>query len=223
MRIDKYLSTLWVISRRDIKYIVKQKLLSINWRLLDKSDYILQKWDKIIFQNNEIDFLENVYVILNKPSWYVSSDDDEYQYKSYKHLLDNCPYKKILHVAGRLDQDTEWLLLLGSDWEFIHKIISPKWNKDKEYEVHLEKDITENDILKLSEWVFLDDWYKTLPAKVNQIDQRKILLTIREWKYHQVKRMMESIWNKVIFLKRIRVDIRTLDWLKVWEWKYIVL
>lgn len=222
MRIDKYLSNLWVISRRDIKHLVKQKFLSINWKLLDKSDYILQKWDKIKFQNNEIDFLQNVYIILNKPSWYVSSDEDEHIYKSYKHLLNDCPYKKILHVAGRLDQDTEGLLLLSSDWDFTHKIISPRRNKEKEYEVHLEKNISENDISKLSQWVFLDDGYKTLPAKVEIIDNNKIFLTITEWKYHQVKRMMESVWNKVIYLKRIRIDQRRLDWLKLWEWKYII-
>ena len=133
----------------------------------------------------------------------------------------SCPYVNLLHVAWRLDVDTEWLLLLSNDGQFIHQVISPKRDKEKEYEVHLEKEISDEDCIKLGNWVILDDGYKTKPAKVKKLEDKKILLTITEWKYHQVKRMLESINNKVIYLKRIRIDNRNLDWLKKGDWKLI--
>ena len=133
----------------------------------------------------------------------------------------SCPYVNLLHVAWRLDVDTEWLLLLSNDGQFIHQVISPKRDKEKEYEVHLEKEISDEDCIKLEKWVILDDGYKTKPAKVKKLEDKKILLTITEWKYHQVKRMLESINNKVIYLKRIRIANRNLDWLKKGDWKLI--
>ena len=100
-------------------------------------------------------------------------------------------------------------------------MISPKWEKEKEYEVHLEKEISDDECGQLARGVILDDGYHTLPAKISRINEKIILLTITEGKYHQVKRMLEAVNNKVIYLKRLRVGEWTLEGLQKGQWKYI--
>jgi len=119
-------------------------------------------------------------------------------------MLD-CPYVNLLHVAGRLDTDTEGLLLLSNDGQFIHQTISPKREKEKEYEVWLKYPISAEECESLRQGVGLDDGYLTKSAKVEQIEEKKILLTITEGKYHQVKRMFQAVGNEVIYLKRLRI------------------
>ena len=220
-RLDKYLANLWLLSRREAPLICKKGEVLLNWKIAKKSDIKIKEWDIITINWKEIKVLEKIYAILYKSTWYISSDEDEFWYPSYKKQMLDCPYVNLLHVAWRLDVDTEGLLLLSNDWQFIHQVISPRRDKEKEYEVHLEKKISDNDCKQLKKWVILDDGYKTKPAKVEKIDDKKILLTITEWKYHQVKRMLESVNNKVIYLKRIRIGNRNLDWLKKGDWKLI--
>ena len=220
-RLDKYLANLWLLSRREAPLVCKKGDILLNWEITKKSDIKVKEWDIITFSWKQIEVLENIYAILYKSAWYISSDEDEFWYLSYKKQMLDCPYVNLLHVAWRLDVDTEGLLLLSNDWQFIHQVISPKRDKEKEYEVHLEKKISEEDCKHLKIWVILDDEYKTKPAKVEKIDNKKILLTITEWKYHQVKRMLEAVNNKVIYLKRIRIWNWNLDWLKKGDWKLI--
>lgn len=220
-RLDKYLANLWLLSRREAPLICKKGEILLNWEITKKSDIKVKEWDIITISWKEIEVLENIYAILYKSAWYISSDEDEFWYPSYKKQMLDCPYVNLLHVAWRLDVDTEGLLLLSNDWQFIHQVISPRRDKEKEYEVHLEKEISDNECKQLKKWVILDDGYKTKPAKVEKIDDKKILLTITEWKYHQVKRMLESVNNKVIYLKRIRIGDRNLDGLKKGDWKLI--
>ena len=220
-RLDKYLANLWLLSRREAPLKCKKGEVLLNWEITKKSDIKIKEGDQITINWQTIEVLENIYAILYKSSGYISSDEDEFWYLSYKKQMLDCPYVNLLHVAWRLDVDTEWLLLLSNDWQFIHQVISPKRDKEKEYEVHLEKEISDEDCIKLENWVILDDGYKTKPAKVKKLENKKILLTITEWKYHQVKRMLESVNNKVIYLKRIRIGNRNLDWLKKGDWKLI--
>ncbi len=221
IRLDKYLANLWLVSRRLADRVVKSGAVLVNGQEIKKSDFKLAWGDIITYEGKTIEVCEYIYVLLYKSAWYLSSDEDEDGYLSYRHQMIDCPYVHLLHVAGRLDQDTEWLLLLSNDGQFIHKVISPKWEKEKEYEVHLESAISGDDCQKLEMWVTLDDGYFTLPAKVVKLDDKKILLTITEGKFHQVKRMLESVWNKVVYLKRIRIWDWTLDWLEKGEWKMI--
>ena len=222
-RLDKYLANLGLISRREAPSICKKGEILINWEIIKKADYKLNGGEILTINGRNIKVLENVYVILYKTKWFISSDEDEFWYPSYKKQILDCPYVNLLHVAGRLDVDTEGLLLLSNDGQFIHQVISPKRDKEKEYEVHLEKGISKDECIQLENWVVLDDGYHTKPAKVKKIDDKKILLTITEGKYHQVKRMLEATNNKVVYLKRLRIWNWTLDWLNPWEWKLISL
>ena len=222
-RLDKYLSNLWILSRREAPLSCKKGDVLVNWEIIKKNDFKIKEGDLITIRWKEIKVLVNVYAILYKSAWYISSDEDEFWYPSYKKEMLDCPYVNLLHVAWRLDVDTEGLLLLSNDGQFIHQVISPKWDKEKEYEVHLEKEISEDECNQLESWVILDDNYKTKPAKVQKLEEKKILLTITEWKYHQVKRMLEAVNNKVIYLKRLRIWKRNLNWLEKGNWKLIEL
>ena len=123
--------------------------------------------------DQEIEVLEKVYAILYKSAGYISSDEDEFWYLSYKKQMLDCPYVNLLHVAGRLDTDTEWLLLLSNDGQFIHQTISPKREKEKEYEVWLISPISAEECESLRQGVKLDDGYLTKPAKVEHIEEKK--------------------------------------------------
>lgn len=185
-----------------------------------KSDLKINDWDVISFEWKDIEVKDKIYIILNKPKWYISSNIDEFWYKSFRHLIQDCPYVNMMNVAGRLDQDTEWLLLLTNDWDFIHEIISPRHKEEKEYYVELDHLITDEEISNLEQWVELDDGYKTMPAKVKKVSENIIKLIIVEWKYHQVKRMAEAVWNKVNYLRRDRIWSWTIEWLELWQWEY---
>ncbi len=221
IRLDKYLANLWLVPRRLADRVVKSGAILVNGQAIKKSDSKLMWGDIITYEWQSIEVREYIYVLLYKSAWYISSDEDEFGYLSYRKQMLDCPYVNLLHVAWRLDQDTEWLLLLTNDGQFIHKVISPKLEKEKEYEVHLESAISAEQCGQLELWVTLDDWYHTLPAKVTKIDDKKILLTITEGKFHQVKRMLEAVWNKVIYLKRLRIWEWTLEWLNPGEWEMI--
>ena len=221
IRLDKYLANLWLVPRRLADRVVKSGAILVNGQEIKKSDFKLAWGDIITYEWQNIEVREYIYMLLHKSAGYVSSDEDEFGYLSYKKQMLNCPYVNLVHVAWRLDQDTEWLLLLSNDGQFIHKVISPKWEKEKEYEVHLESSISDESCKQLEKWVTLDDDYFTLPAKLTKVEDKKILLTITEGKFHQVKRMLEAVWNKVVYLKRLRIWDWTLDWLEKWAWKMI--
>ena len=220
-RLDKYLANLGLISRREATNACKSWNILVNGESVKKSDFKLFGGEMLTVFGQEIKVLEKVYAILYKSAGYISSDEDEFGYLSYKKQMLECPYVHLLHVAGRLDVDTEGLLLLSNDGQFIHQVISPKRDKEKEYEVWLQSPISLTDCEQLQNWVQLDDGYLTKPAKVQQLEEKKILLTITEGKYHQVKRMLEAVGNKVIYLKRLRIWSRPLEGLEKGERKLI--
>ena len=153
MRIDKYLSNLGFWSRKEVLKTIKEKWVYIN-------DTICKKWEeKINFLDNitinwkEIIYKKFVYVILNKPKNYVSSNKSEAHYQSYRELLIDCPYRNLLEIVGRLDVDTTWLLLLTNNWDLIHKMIHPKKDIFKTYYIESTHDISKQDLEKLENWI----------------------------------------------------------------------
>ena len=117
-------------------------------------------------------------------------------------ILPDWVIKKDLAPVGRLDKDTEGLLLLTNDGQLNHRLLSPKSHVDKTYYAELEKDISEDDLEKLRKGVDIGG-YITMPAEAKKIEEKKIHLTIKEGKFHQVKKMLEAVNNKVVYLKRI--------------------
>ncbi len=220
-RLDKYLANLGLVSRREAPNACKSWNILVNGEIVKKSDFKLLGGEKLTVFGQEVQVLEKIYAILYKSAGYISSDEDEFGYPSYKKQMLDCPYVNLLHVAGRLDVDTEGLLLLSNDGQFIHQVISPKRDKEKEYEVWLQLPISLADCEQLQKGVQLDDGYLTKPAKVQQLEEKKILLTIIEGKYHQVKRMLQAVGNEVVYLKRLRIGDWTLEGLEKGQWKLI--
>ena len=154
-----------------------------------------------------------IYLMLNKPKGIVSSTDDPIN----PTVLDLIDEKYLIFrpfPAGRLDKDTEGLILLTNDGKLAHKILSPKNQVGKTYYVEVDGFIEESHIHKFNEGVLLDDGYKTLPGNLEIISAdvlSKALLTIKEGKYHQVKRMFKSVNMEVIYLKRLSLGTLELD------------
>lgn len=220
-RLDKYLANLGLVSRREAPNACKSWNILVNGEIVKKSDFKLLGGEKLTVFGQEVQVLEKIYAILYKSAGYISSDEDEFGYPSYKKQMLDCPYVNLLHVAGRLDVDTEGLLLLSNDGQFIHQVISPKRDKEKEYEVWLQLPLSLADCEQLQKGVQLDDGYLTKPAKVQQLEEKKILLTITEGKFHQVKRMLQAVGNEVVYLKRLRIGDWTLEGLEKGQWKLI--
>ncbi len=201
MRLDKYISDMVTSSRKEAKKLINKKKVKVNGEIiLDEGYKVSEHNDIIMIDEKQIIYQQFHYYILNKPKGLVTSTIDENP--TVMSLIHEYP-KYNLAPVGRLDKDTEGLLLITDDGILSHLLTSPKHHVDKTYYVELLKDISISDIQKLEEGIILDDGYKTKEARVKMISTKTIELTIHEGKYHQVKRMLESVNNKVTYLKRI--------------------
>jgi 16S rRNA pseudouridine516 synthase len=225
MRLDKFIWNLGYGSRKQVHEHIRNWYISVNSEVTFEKDKKINFWDIVSVWDKDIEYKEFVYIILNKPIWYVSGTRAEWWHKSYLELLKDCPYWEIVNIVWRLDFDTTWLLFLTNDWELTHKIIQPKKDIFKKYLVWLESEIDESQIKKLETWVKVvtspEDFYISKPAIIEKINDKEIFLSLTEWKFHQVKNMLEAVWNKVISLKRVSIwNLET--WrLKEWEWRYL--
>ena len=201
MRLDKYISDMVTSSRKEAKKLINKKRVKVNGEIiLDEGYKVNEHNDIIMIDEKQIIYQQFHYYILNKPKGLVTSTLDENP--TVMSLIHEYP-KYNLAPVGRLDKDTEGLILITDDGILSHLLTSPKHHVDKTYYVELLKDISISDIQKLEEGIILDDGYKTKEARVKMISPKTIELTIHEGKYHQVKRMLESVNNKVTYLKRI--------------------
>ena len=198
MRIDKYLADMSCGSRKEVKELLKLGRVKVNDVIIKKNDYKVNENDIVKLDDEIINYLEYEYYILNKPAGYISALEDN----RYPVIIDlvNTRRKDVVPV-GRLDLDTEGIILLTNDGQLNHRLLSAKYHVDKKYYVELESDIDESAIDTFARPLDLGDFI-TLPAKLEILDKRSAYLTISECKYHQVKRMFEAIGNKVIYLRR---------------------
>ncbi len=202
MRLDKYLVECGIGSRKEVKKIIDGKLVSVNDKIISSpKENIDEEKDTVKYKDEIIKYKKFRYYILNKKSGYITAVDDPKD-KTVMDLLPEWVIKKDLAPVGRLDKDTEGLLLLTNDGQLNHRLLSPKSHVDKTYYAELEKNISEDDLEKLRNGVDIGG-YMTMPALVEKIEDKKIHLTIKEGKFHQVKKMLEAVENKVVYLKRI--------------------
>lgn len=209
MRLDKFLSTSGIGTRSEVKKCIKKGMVKVNNEIIKDDGYVIdENVDRVIFNNQEVTYQKYHYYMLNKPAGYVTSTKDKEV--TVMSLIKEFPKFKLSPV-GRLDKDTEGLLIITDDGELIHELTSPKKHIPKTYYVETLESITNNDVKMLEEGVTLDDGYQTLPSEIIQKNDRIIYLTIYEGKYHQVKRMLEAINNKVTYLKRVKMNNLELD------------
>lgn len=207
MRLDKFLSNLKYGSRTDIKKLCKQKVVKVNDIIITNSDYNVNLDNDIVkVYEKEVFYKENITLMMNKPAGYICSTVDEL-YPSLLKLLDEKYSRLNFSFAGRLDQDTEGLVILSTDGKLIHKITSPNKDVYKTYYVKTLKKIRNENVLE-NEIKLLDgngEEYTTKEAKIAKISDFELFVSIKEGKFHQVKRMLNYIDNEVVYLKRIKI------------------
>lgn len=216
MRLDKYLVECGIGSRKEVKKIIDGKLVSVNDKIISSSkENVDEEKDVVKYRDEIIKYKKFRYYILNKKSGYITAVDDPRD-KTVMDLLPEWVIKKDLAPVGRLDKDTEGLLLLTNDGQLNHRLLSPKSHVDKTYYAELENNISEDDLEKLRKGVDIGG-YITMPARAEKIEDKKIHLAIKEGKFHQVKKMLEAVGNKVVYLKRISFGNLKLDDMELGE------
>ncbi|MBU5675256.1 rRNA pseudouridine synthase [Alkaliphilus sp. MSJ-5] len=213
-RIDKVLANLGYGSRRDIRKICKDGLVKVDGKIIkDSSLHIDPENSEIIVGNEVVNYREFIYIMMNKPQGVISATEDNRD-ETVVDLLDESYRPFDVFPVGRLDKDTEGLLLLTNDGQLAHQLLSPKKQVPKTYYAKVDGVVTEEDGERFKEGVFIDEDYKTLPAelKILKSDEiSEIELTIYEGKFHQVKRMFQAVGKTVIYLKRLSMGPLELD------------
>lgn len=214
MRVDKLLSNVGVASRAELKKYCKQGLISVNGKVINNPGVqVDSESDDIRFNGEKIVYREFVYIMLNKPDGYISATFDKCD-PIVLDLIDQSYLVFEPFPVGRLDKDTEGLLVLTNDGQLAHRVLSPKKHVPKTYYAKIQGKVTEEDILAFEKGVILDDGYETMPSQLKILksdDMSEIELTIHEGKFHQVKRMFESVGKKVVYLKRLSMGKLKLD------------
>lgn len=202
MRLDKFLTECGLGSRREVKELLNTGEITVNGAVADNPQMnIKENDDEVFYQERKLEYKKFRYYILNKKAGYITAVGDARD-QTVMDLLPDWVIKKDLAPVGRLDKDTEGLLLLTSDGALNHKLLSPKNHVEKTYYAELEKEISEADLERLRNGVDIGG-YITMPGKAVKIDSCKVHLTIKEGKFHQVKKMLEAVGNKVTFLRRV--------------------
>ncbi|WP_320046485.1 pseudouridine synthase [uncultured Ilyobacter sp.] len=202
MRLDKFLTECGVGTRREVKNIISKNEITINGKIADspKEKIDLEK-DVIKIGETVLEYKKDRFYIMNKAAGFITATEDARE-RTVMELLPEWVNRKDLFPVGRLDKDTEGLLLFTNNGKLAHELLSPKKHVDKTYLVKLLKEIDEKSVKLLREGVDIGG-YITKPSKVQIINNMEILLTISEGRFHQVKKMLEAVGNRVIYLKRL--------------------
>lgn len=204
MRLDKFLCDRNLGTRSQIKKDIRAGLVLVNnSRALRPEQQIEEERDQICYKGQICTYEKYVYYLLNKPAGVVSATEDR-RHRTVLDLLGE-DGRKDLFPVGRLDKDTEGLLLLTNDGILTHNLLAPGKHVEKEYECHLAAHFDLRQKTALEQGVDIGDKKLTSPAIVRILDEKKITLTITEGRFHQVKRMLHAVENEVIYLKRIRM------------------
>ncbi|MCI9138603.1 MAG: rRNA pseudouridine synthase [Lachnospiraceae bacterium] len=209
-RIDKVLANAGMGSRQEVKAALKKGLVFLNGEKVTRPEMkINPKMDNIMFAGKPLTYQMFFYYMLHKPAGVVCAVKDP-AHKTVLSLIEK-PCPKGLFPVGRLDKDTEGLLLLTNDGELAHSLLSPKRHVDKTYYVKLDQPLEEEKARLLSKGLSIGDEKDTLPAKLDILTKKEVMITIQEGRYHQVKRMFQSVGLQVLYLKRISMGGLVLD------------
>ena len=225
MRINKFLATSGIASRRAADELIKEGSVKINGKICSLGDEVDVSSDCVTVKGKQINIVKKYdYYIMNKPKGYVCTVKDD---KGRKTVMDLLPLSaKRLFPVGRLDYDTEGLLILTNDGDLTYKLTHPKNEVPKTYLVKTEKPVTDEDLSKLRSGVYIDG-VKTKKCNVRLVethkDGSKLHVTITEGKNRQVRKMFEAVNNNVDFLKRIKIGDLTLSGLNRGETRQLSL
>ena len=225
MRLDRFLSNLKYGSRKEIQKAIKYKQVYVNDNLMSDARFKIDpSIDIVTFEGKKVYYKESILLMMNKPSGCLSVTKDGLE-KTVIDLIRE-PYSRFnLSIAGRLDKDTEGLLLLTNNGKLLHNIITPSKDIYKKYFVRVEKIFSDPKVLAGNYEIFdgRSNPFTPLTPYVEKINDYEFYLSIKEGKFHQVKRMVEHFNNKVVYLKRVRIGQIELDKsLKLGEYKELI-
>lgn len=213
MRLDKFLAEVGLGSRKEVKQLIKKGQISVNQQI-EKSDkkQIDPEKDRIDYQGETLHYQAFYYYVLHKPAGVVSATEDNRD-RTVMELFSPSDSRSDLFPVGRLDKDTEGLLLITNDGKLAHDLLSPKKHVEKEYFAEVQGVMTAADQQRFVEGILLDG-EQALPAEL-MIDEitdntSKVRIILHEGKFHQVKRMVKACGKEVTYLKRIRMGSLTL-------------
>lgn len=214
MRIDKLLANLGYGSRKEVKQLLKSGAVKVNDMVVkDAKQHIDPDKETVTLNGEIVEYREFIYLMMNKPPGVLSATED----RAGETVIDLLEIEDQVYEpfpVGRLDKDTEGLLLITNDGQLSHRLLSPKKHVPKTYFAVIDHEVTEEDVKAFAEGVTLDDGYMTKPGDLKIIKagiHSDIELTITEGKFHQVKRMFEAVGKKVIYLQRISMGPLSLD------------
>lgn len=217
MRIDKLLAHSGLGTRKEVKKLLKSSIVEINGEVVkDPKTQVDPDVDNILIAGETLDYQEFVYFMLNKPAGVISATEDD-MHETVLDLLQPSDIVQEPHPVGRLDIDTEGLLLLTNDGALTHRLLSPKHHVDKTYFAEIQGIVTETNIAEFNKGIELDDNYQTMPARLTILSTdeeeqtSKIEIVIQEGKFHQVKRMFHAVNKEVLYLKRLSMGSLELD------------
>ena len=210
IRLDKYLADMGVGSRRDVKSILKAGRVKVNsFTVTEAEAKIDTESDNVELDGKRIGYEEYRYYMLNKPAGVISATKDKLSDTVIEILKGE--NTKDLFPVGRLDKDSEGLLIISNDGKFAHNVLSPAKHVDKTYYVRLDKKPNEEEISRIENGIDIGDDKPCLPAKVKVLSDDEAYITISEGRFHQVKRMFSAVGINVTYLKRISMGALKLD------------
>jgi 16S rRNA pseudouridine516 synthase len=210
LRLDFYISHVTDLARKAAKIAAAKKRVTVNGEVIKKANYMVQEGDVVCLDDVQLAWPSEGYYVMHKPAGYICANHDP-EHPVVLDLLSSHLGQE-LNIVGRLDKDTTGLLLLTTDGQWLHRITSPKSDCGKRYRMTLVEPISDEALKELEEGVMLNgERDPTLPAIAERISECEIYLTIQEGKYHQVKRMLAAVGNKVELLHRDQIGQLKLD------------
>lgn len=216
MRLDKFLASAGLGTRSDVKKLLKSGAVTLTGFTgkLQPQQHINPECDEVLVDGTPVRYREFIYLMLNKPAGYISATWD----KKLPTVLDLVG-EEYLHFepapVGRLDIDTEGLLILTNDGALSHRLLSPKRHVPKAYLAYLDGAVGEAEIQAFRDGITLEDGCRAKPAELRILEQQDntfaVEVVITEGKFHQVKRMFASVGRQVLYLKRIKMNRLELD------------
>ena len=215
MRLDKYLAEMGVGTRQEVKKQIRQGKAAVNGTVVKAADTKIDETsDEVTICGRNISYVSYEYYMLNKPAGVVSATEDRRDTTVIDLIKEK--KRKDLFPVGRLDKDTEGLLLITNDGDLAHRLLAPKKHVDKVYYAKIDGMVTEEDVKRFAEGIDIgaEEEEMTRPAKLDimrSAEESEIRLTIHEGKFHQVKRMVLAVGKEVTYLKRERMGTLCLD------------
>lgn len=212
LRLDKYIASMGYGSRKDVKIGIRKGQVRVNDNVIKDPGFQVAVQDKVIYKDQQISYEAYQYYMMHKPGGCITATEDSKQ-ETVLDLMKK-EKRKDLFPVGRLDKDTEGLLLITNDGDLCHNLLAPKKHVDKTYFARISGIVTDDDVKAFKEGVIILDDYKTLPATLEVLvsqEVSEINITIREGKFHQIKEMFKARGHEVIYLKRLSMGSLKLD------------